>query len=64
MLFLASGLVTDIGGLLSHAAVVARELGVPCVVGAAGATEILNTGDFCRLDGTNGRIEILKRQGD
>lgn len=64
VLFLAGGLVTDIGGLLSHAAVVARELGVPCVVGAVGATEVLRTGDLCRLDGTTGRIEILKREGN
>ncbi|MFN2589272.1 MAG: PEP-utilizing enzyme [Actinomycetota bacterium] len=63
VLFLCSALVVDIGGMLSHAAVVARELGVPCVVNTKIGTKVLQTGDFCRVDGSSGRIEILKRAG-
>jgi pyruvate,water dikinase len=61
VMFLASALITDIGGKLSHAAVVARELGLPCVVGTGDATRVLRTGDLCRVDGTAGTVEILKR---
>jgi pyruvate,water dikinase len=61
VLFLSSALVTDIGGLLSHAAVVARELGVPCVAGTRVGTKVLRTGDRCRVNGTTGRIEVLER---
>ena len=61
IMFLSSALVIDIGGLLSHASVVAREMGVPCVVNTKDATKRLRTGDICRVDGTSGRVEILKR---
>jgi pyruvate,water dikinase len=61
VMFLASALITDIGGKLSHAAVVARELGLPCVVGTGDATRALRTGDLCRVDGNQGTVEILKR---
>lgn len=58
-LFLAAaGVVTELGGPLSHAAIVARELGVPCVVNAAGATVRLRDGDIVRLDGQRGIVEI------
>lgn len=61
VLFLASALVVDIGGLLSHAAVVARELGVPCVIGTANGTNVLRTGDVIRVDGNAGTVEIISR---
>jgi pyruvate,water dikinase len=61
VLFLASALITDVGGLLSHTAVVARELGVPCVANTRVATQVLRTGDRCRVDGTTGRVEVLER---
>jgi pyruvate,water dikinase len=61
ILFLSSGLVCDIGGLLSHAAVVARELGIPCVADTKVATKVLRTGDLCRVDGSAGRVEVLRR---
>ena len=61
LMFLSAGLVSDIGGLMSHTAVVARELGIPCVVNTRTATRSLNTGDRIRLDGTTGRIELLDR---
>ncbi|MGZ3475969.1 MAG: PEP/pyruvate-binding domain-containing protein [Polyangiales bacterium] len=58
-LFLAAaGVITELGGPLSHAAIVARELGVPCVVNAAGATVRLRDGEMVRLDGQRGIVEI------
>jgi pyruvate,water dikinase len=62
IMFLCSGLVVDIGGLLSHAAVVARELGVPCVMGTEVGTQVLRSGDRCRVDGNTGVVEILERR--
>jgi phosphohistidine swiveling domain-containing protein len=61
VMFLASALVVDIGGLLSHAAVVARELGIPCVMNTGNGTRALRTGDRCRVDGAAGTVEILER---
>jgi pyruvate,water dikinase len=60
VMFLASALVVDIGGELSHAAVVARELGVPCVMGTGNGTRALRTGDICRVDGATGSVEVLE----
>jgi phosphohistidine swiveling domain-containing protein len=53
------GLVTETGGILSHAAVVAREYRLPAVVGAAGATDAIRDGMRVRIDGTSGAISIL-----
>jgi pyruvate,water dikinase len=54
-----SAIITDIGAPLSHAAIVARELGIPAVVGCKNATMKLKTGMRVRLDGENGTIHIL-----
>jgi pyruvate,water dikinase len=56
-----AAVVTDIGAPLSHAAIVARELGIPAVVGCGNATTILRTGDLVRIDGGRGVIEILEK---
>jgi phosphohistidine swiveling domain-containing protein len=61
IMFISAGLVVDIGGQLSHAAVVARELGIPCVMGIPDATKRLRTGDVCRIDGHAGTVEVLRR---
>jgi pyruvate,water dikinase len=53
-------IVTDIGAPLSHAAVVARELGIPAVVNCGDATTRLHTGDRVRIDGTQGTVDILE----
>jgi pyruvate,water dikinase len=58
----AAGLVTDTGGILSHAAVVAREYGVPTVVGAEVATRLIPDGARVSVDGATGEVRIL-RQG-
>jgi phosphohistidine swiveling domain-containing protein len=57
----AAAVVTDIGGSLSHAAIVARELGIPAVVGCADATTRLKNGDRVRVDGGKGIVEILDK---
>lgn len=56
---LAAAVVTDVGATLSHAAIVARELGVPAVVGCGTATEHLRTGMRVRVDGTAGTVTVL-----
>ncbi len=56
----AAGIITDLGAPLSHAAIVARELGIPAVVGCGDATMRLKTGDRVRLNGGQGLVEILK----
>ena len=61
VMFLASALVVDIGGQLSHAAVVARELGVPCVMNTGSGTRTLRDGDQIRVDGGAGTVEIIAR---
>ena len=61
VMFISAGLVVDIGGALSHAAVVARELGIPCVVNTLDGTAQIRTGDRVRVDGRAGTVEILAR---
>ncbi len=56
----AGGLITEVGGLMTHGAVVAREYGLPAVVGVHAATERLTTGQLVRLDGSTGRITLLE----
>ena len=53
------GLVTDTGGLLSHSAIVAREHGIPAVVGAGSATTEIQDGQKVTVDGTTGQVEII-----
>jgi phosphohistidine swiveling domain-containing protein len=57
----AGAIVTDIGAPLSHAAIVARELGIPAVVNCGEATMRLHTGDQVRVNGSQGFVEILNR---
>jgi len=56
----AGAVVTDVGAPLSHAAIVARELGIPAVVGCGDATMRLRTGDRVRVDGEQGTVEVLE----
>ncbi len=55
----AAAVVTDVGAPLSHAAIVARELGIPAVLGCGNATAVLRTGDRVRVDGGQGTVEVL-----
>jgi rifampicin phosphotransferase len=52
----AGGLITDEGGVLSHAAILAREMGIPCIVGTQRATLILKDGDQVRIDTRDGSV--------
>jgi pyruvate, water dikinase len=54
----ASAIVTDAGGMTSHAAIVSRELGIPCVVGTRDATRVLTTGTVVSVDGTGGTVTL------
>ncbi len=64
LFLMAAGVVTELGGALSHAAIVAREFGVPSVVNVPGVTRLLRTGDVVRLDGDHGTIERVRVAGD
>ena len=54
-----AAIVTDIGAPLSHAAIVAREFGIPAVVGCGNATTVLKTGDKVVVDGANGTVKKI-----
>jgi rifampicin phosphotransferase len=58
LFLLAGALVTELGGVLSHAAVVAREYGVPAVVGVVGATRLIESGQEVTVDGATGRVAV------
>ena len=57
----AAAFVTDEGGITCHAAIVARELDVPCIVATKIATQTLKDGDLVEIDATNAKVRILKR---
>jgi rifampicin phosphotransferase len=57
----ASALIVEHGSLLSHSAIVARELGLPAVISVSSATSILHTGDYVELDGATGQVRVLER---
>ncbi|MEX2620356.1 MAG: PEP-utilizing enzyme [Egibacteraceae bacterium] len=54
-----TGLVTEVGGLMSHGAVIAREYGLPAIVGVEQATRLIRDGQRIRVHGTDGYVEIL-----
>jgi phosphoenolpyruvate synthase/pyruvate phosphate dikinase len=63
-LFVAIGaLVTEVGGLMTHGAVIAREYGLPAVVGVEHATQLISDGQRIRVHGTDGYVEILPQPG-
>jgi pyruvate,water dikinase len=57
----AVAVVVEVGGELSHAVIVARELGIPAVVAAAGACSALHDGDLVEVDGSQGVVRVLER---
>lgn len=57
----AKAIITDEGGLLSHAAIVSRELKIPCIVGTKIATKVLHDGDLVEVDAEQGVVRILKK---
>jgi len=58
----ASAVVVDVGAPFSHAAIVSRELGIPCVVSLSNATKRIRTGDLIEVDGTAGTVTVLTRE--
>ncbi len=60
----AGGLVMEMGGAISHGAVVAREYGIPAVVGVPGATERISTGQRITIDGAAGRVTIVHAEAE
>lgn len=52
----SAAIITDEGGMTSHAAIVSRELGIPCIVGTSKATEVLENGQIVTIDGSEGRV--------
>jgi rifampicin phosphotransferase len=55
----ASAVVVNVGALMSHAVIVSRELGIPCVVAVEGATERIVDGTMLEVDGTAGTVTVL-----
>ena len=58
----AGAIVTDEGGVLSHAAIVSREFGVPCVIGTGAATKVFQDGDLVEVDAEKGVVKILEKE--
>jgi pyruvate,water dikinase len=56
---MASGIVTDIGGPLSHGSIVAREYGIPAVLGTVSATKVIQSGQRISVDGDTGQVVVL-----
>ncbi|MDB5238390.1 MAG: phosphoenolpyruvate synthase [Candidatus Kaiserbacteria bacterium] len=55
----AAAIVTDVGGITSHAAIISRELGVPCVTATRSGTATLKDGMKVRVDGTKGEVYLI-----
>jgi pyruvate,water dikinase len=55
---MASGVVTDVGGTLSHGSIVAREYGIPAVLGTGVATRRIHSGQTITVDGTAGQVHL------
>ena len=56
----ASAFVTDEGGITCHAAIIARELKKPCIIGTKNATQVLHDGDLVEVDANKGIVKIIK----
>ncbi len=59
----ASGILVERGSLLSHSAIVSREMGKPCIVGITGLLKVLKTGDWVEMDGSTGVIKRIESHG-
>jgi phosphohistidine swiveling domain-containing protein len=57
----AAAIITEQGGITSHAAIVSRELGTPCIIGTKIATKLLNDGDTVEVDANKGVVKIIKK---
>ncbi len=59
----AIGFITDEGGVTCHAAIIAREMKKPCIIGTKNATQILKDGDLVEVDTDNGIVKVIKKYG-
>jgi phosphoenolpyruvate synthase/pyruvate phosphate dikinase len=59
----AVAIVTEIGGITCHAAIISRELGIPCIIGTNTATKTLKDGDFVEVNADEGKVKIIKSAG-
>jgi phosphohistidine swiveling domain-containing protein len=59
----AGAIVTDMGGMMSHAAIVSREFGIPCIVGTQNASRILKDGDLVEVDANSGLVRVIHKAG-
>ena len=57
----AGAIVTNQGGITSHAAIVSRELNIPCIIGTKIATKVLRDGDLVEVDANKGVVKIIKK---
>jgi pyruvate,water dikinase len=57
----AKAIITDEGGITCHAAIISRELNIPCIIGTKNATKVLRDGDLVEVDANRGIVKILKR---
>ena len=57
----AAGILVERGSLLSHSAIVSREMGIPCIVGISSLLKELQTGDWVEMDGANGTVFKIER---
>jgi rifampicin phosphotransferase len=55
----ASGIVVNVGAAISHAVIVARELGVPCAISVTGATDRIRDGALIEVDGGTGQVRVV-----
>ena len=58
----AKGVISQKGSILSHTAIISREIGIPSIVGVADVMNRINTGDIVKMDGSSGRIKIVRRK--
>ncbi|MCE3011875.1 MAG: hypothetical protein LW878_02305 [Proteobacteria bacterium] len=58
----AKAIITEVGGILSHAAVISREFGIPAILNVTEVTRMLKTGDYVEVDGSSGTIELLEHE--
>ena len=61
LLATAKGIISEKGSLLSHTAIISRELKIPSIVGVDNVMKILKTGDVIKMNATSGRIKVLQR---
>lgn len=59
----AKGIISEKGSLLSHTAIISRELKIPSIVGVTNILDIIKTGDIIKMDGSKGTIEIIRKEG-